>query len=667
MSVGGSREASGRTMKGNSKRQHRWVWALDELNKLVKPCLPLGGLALAPRIRSQYWPAIGVGEWKRSPLDSGSLPDAVLQLKDGDVIWDWRRTRCFELGRLRGSFPGLDDVHDLPSQGAKDPGVELNSNQRAKPRFPLGSTVFHCYRAGREPASKKGLAPQVAHIWSQYWPAIGVGEWKRSPLDSGSLPDTASRPHPMCTDLTSASRHEHPEVSILLRQDLASDGCGLIRDFYTQEISSLSNVSVHTADTTICQVSEELLQVEPDEIDKITTYCQKALDCVDGEVDKASTKCCSPATIGTSRISPDNLVASKYAPLRTPSRAGVKKILTQKAIQIGGRVPNVWGSKDDAIKIFLSLRCNFVLGSLCQQLVPLLAKALSLPNLLRQAQQTGLIDFTRNPQPILRAQTSEENWDAMVWEPRTVMRAYKLSLQHAIEEDKEASTAIEAGNFPHLLDSFPPIQRKTFPIIRAKLQCGTSRVFKAANNLGATRFNQIEAFSLRTAVTCPFPSVLALRVRPAVRKLSRLNWQADGKMQQRIRSKQTYQFPKSSERRPAKTIDGMHLVFSPRRCPFGLEKLDRKPPLEHSSLAFSQNRLQVASQTFALGPERINGTEDSAWRNAGNRACFSADVMRKLGTGPQCSEGSHPPTPMLLIPARGLFTDHCSEKADYHG
>ncbi|KAJ6485085.1 hypothetical protein C8R47DRAFT_1072889 [Mycena vitilis] len=625
MSVGGSREASGRTMKGNSKRQHRWVWALDELNKLVKPCLPLGGLALAPRIRSQ--PAIGVGEWKRSPLDSGSLPDAVLQLKDGDVIWDWRRTRCFELGRLRGSFPGLDDVHDLPSQGAKASHLlRLRHDQT-----PASSSI-----------QTNGLNPVF-----------------RSGPQSFIVIELVANPH---------RRKDSPlRLHISGRSTGPQSASGSGSAVLETAAPFLIPPPGHTRCAQILRVSEELLQVEPDEIDKITTYCQKALDCVDGEVDKASTKCCSPATIGTSRISPDNLVASKYAPLRTPSRAGVKKILTQKAIQIGGRVPNVWGSKDDAIKIFLSLRCNFVLGSLCQQLVPLLAKALSLPNLLRQAQQTGLIDFTRNPQPILRAQTSEENWDAMVWEPRTVMRAYKLSLQHAIEEDKEASTAIEAGNFPHLLDSFPPIQRKTFPIIRAKLQCGTSRVFKAANNLGATRFNQIEAFSLRTAVTCPFPSVLALRVRPAVRKLSRLNWQADGNMQQRIRFKQAYQFPKSSERRPAKTIDGMHLVFSPRRCPFGLEKLDRKPPLEHSSLAFSQNRLQVASQTFALGPERINGTEDSAWRNAANRACFSADVMRKLGTGPQCSEGSHPPTPMLLIPARGLFTDHCSEKADYHG
>ncbi|KAJ6485096.1 hypothetical protein C8R47DRAFT_1217136 [Mycena vitilis] len=166
--------------KQEPQRQHRWVWALDELNKLVKPCLPLGGLALAPRIRSQYWPAIGVGEWKRSPLDSGSLPDAVLQLKDGDVIWDWRRTRF--LGWMMCTIYHRRELKpSFETTPRPDPGVELNSNQRAKPRFPLGSTVFHCYRAGREPASKKGLAPQVAHIWSQYWPAIGVGEWKRSP------------------------------------------------------------------------------------------------------------------------------------------------------------------------------------------------------------------------------------------------------------------------------------------------------------------------------------------------------------------------------------------------------------------------------------------------------------------------------------------------------
>ncbi|KAJ6485093.1 hypothetical protein C8R47DRAFT_1217133 [Mycena vitilis] len=404
-------------------------------------------------------------------------------------------------------------------------------------------------------------------------------------------------------------------------------------------------------DTTICQVSEELLQVEPDEIDKITTYCQKALDCVDGEVDKASTKCVSsPTTVY------EMLLAGHD---RNEPRAGVKKILTQKAIQIGGRVPNVWGSKDDAIKIFLSLRCNFVLGSLCQQLVPLLAKALSLPNLLRQAQQTGLIDFTRNPQPILRAQTSEENWDAMVWEPRTVMRAYKLSLQHAIEEDKEAEDEKRADlirtdiliNYGWHSSRRPlrrvispicwtPSLRKTFPIIRAKLQCGTSRVFKAANNLGATRFNQIEA-----SVTCPFPSVLALRVRPAVRKLSRLNWQADGNMQQRIRFKQAYQFPTATgedERWGLPCLcDTITIVpfitfcpaphVSSNRCRLDLENHDRKPPP-----LFNPRILPGTTGSrftdFHPGPkgteEILRGEKPPPERET---VPSSADMMRKLG------------------------------------
>ncbi|KAJ6478829.1 RNA dependent RNA polymerase-domain-containing protein [Mycena vitilis] len=475
---------------------------------------------------------------------------------------------------------------------------------------------------------------------------------------------------------------------------LTSDGCGLIRDSYAQEVSALLDIPVDTAVyqmrlggikgtltrcpdalfDSICgcrgkklayrrsmvkynegphilevqnisrppksgrlnkqfivllmtlgvprSVFEELLQMQLDEIDKITTDRQKALDCVDGEVDaegkgfyqelyemllaghdmnepylasqlrrfqntsrdalrkklnipvkgsgylfgvmdhcgvlkegevyinlptkggpqvgpvavmrnpaydpdgirvleavnrpelKHLTNCIVFASTGarseTDRMGGGDLDGDQfyviYNPLlipepRTPAVAvAVKKLPTRKTIEIGGRVqtisPVAQGNRDmraDAVKTFLSLRCNFVLGSLsnewmdivgttpqladhplCQQLVPMLEKALdivksggslailrddfdrlkrsggtrriqgwqnpleSLANLVPQAQQTGLTDFTPDPQLILRDQTSEEKWNDMVQEAQTVMRAYNVSLQRAIEADKEA-------------------------------------------------------------------------------------------------------------------------------------------------------------------------------------------------------------------------------------
>jgi hypothetical protein len=62
-----------------------------------------------------------------------------------------------------------------------------------------------------------------------------------------------------------------------------------------------------------------------------------------------------------------------------------------------------------------------------------------LEGLVPRAQQTGTMDFTPDPQLILRTQTSTEKWDTMVREAEAVMRVYNRSLQIAIEADKEAS------------------------------------------------------------------------------------------------------------------------------------------------------------------------------------------------------------------------------------
>ncbi|KAJ6485097.1 hypothetical protein C8R47DRAFT_1217137 [Mycena vitilis] len=168
-------------------------------------------------------------------------------------------------------------------------------------------------------------------------------------------------------------------------------------------------------DTTICQVSEELLQVEPDEIDKITTYCQKALDCVDGEVDKASTN---------------------PLPLSEPQVAlavTVRKILMQKAIQIGGRVPNVWGSKDDAIKIFLSLSMPAA--------VPVLEKAYKLS--LQRAIAPRLY-LSMSAQDIVKGGGNFGLQKIKSIKSDTVMGAMAL----------KSTTAIEAGELGSVLSTF---------------------------------------------------------------------------------------------------------------------------------------------------------------------------------------------------------------------
>ncbi|KAJ7665879.1 RNA dependent RNA polymerase-domain-containing protein [Mycena polygramma] len=559
---------------------------------------------------------------------------------------------------------------------------------------------------------------------------------------------------------------------------LTSDGCGLIRDSYAQEVSALLNIPVDTAVyqirlggikgtltrcpdalfDNICgcrgkklayrrsmvkynegphilevqnisrppksgrlnkqfivllmtlgvplSVFEELLQMQLDEIDKITTDRQKALDCVDGEVDaegqgfyqelyemllaghdmnepylashlrrfqntsrdalrkklnipvkgsgylfgvmdhcgvlkegevyinlptkggpqvgpvavmrnpaydpdgirvleavnkpelKHLTNCIVFASSGarseTDRMGGGDLDGDQfyviYNPLLIPEpriapavTVAVKKLPTRKTIKIGGRVQNVSpvaeGNKDmraDAVKTFMSLRCNFVLGSLsnewmdivgktpqladhplCQQLVPLLEKALdivksggslailrdnfdrlrrtggalriadwqnpldSLANLVPQAQQTGLTDFTPDPQLILREQTSEEKWDDMVREAQTVMRAYNMSLQRAIEADKEAKlqgmqedekradlvkTDIIAKHFPpiqNILEDVPKYLLKASAWYFTGYQSGK----QSFAWLGARWLNQIK----RTAVTCLFRSVPGLR------------------------------------------------------------------------------------------------------------------------------------------------------------
>ncbi|KAJ7623092.1 hypothetical protein DFH06DRAFT_1142875 [Mycena polygramma] len=74
----------------------------------------------------------------------------------------------------------------------------------------------------------------------------------------------------------------------------------------------------------------------------------------------------------------------------------------------------------------------------------------SLANLVLQAQQTGLTDFTPNPRLILREQTSENKWDDMC-----TIEADKEAKLQGLQKDKKCAdlvkTNIVAKHFPRTL------------------------------------------------------------------------------------------------------------------------------------------------------------------------------------------------------------------------
>ncbi|KAJ7601373.1 RNA dependent RNA polymerase-domain-containing protein [Mycena polygramma] len=374
-------------------------------------------------------------------------------------------------------------------------------------------------------------------------------------------------------------------------------------------------------------VFEELLQMQLDEIDKITTDHQKALNSVDGEVDAkgqgfyqelyemllaghdmnepylASQLCrfqntsrdalrkklnipveltlveafaSSGARSETDCMGGGDLDGDQfyvvYNPLLIPEppeprvmpAVTVKKHSTRKTIKIGGSVQNVsriaQGNKDmraDVIKTFMSLRCNFLVvervdgnpradageslvlinpqdivksgGNLAilsddfdrlrrtggaRRIASWQNPLESLANLVPQAQQT---DFIPDPQLILGEQTSEEKWDVTVREAQTVMRAYNMSLQRAIEAEKEAKiqglqedekradlvkTDIIAKNFPpiqNILEDVPKYLLKASAWYFTGYQSGK----QSFAWLGARWLNQIKAFSQHSYVPIP--------------------------------------------------------------------------------------------------------------------------------------------------------------------
>ncbi|KAJ7449020.1 RNA dependent RNA polymerase-domain-containing protein [Mycena galericulata] len=197
------------------------------------------------------------------------------------------------------------------------------------------------------------------------------------------------------------------------------------------------------------------------------------------------------------------LIPQRRAP---PAPAPRRPITRSRTITIGGRVQNVAGPRPaaarrntdmrtDAIQTFVSLRCNFLLGTLsnewmgivgttpaladspmCKALVPMIEAALDLVktggslailkndfdrlknsrmnepsgsagwenplealiNLVPQSVQAGAMDFHCDPQLILKTSTAQETWDELVREAETVLPVYNRSLQIAIEADKDA-------------------------------------------------------------------------------------------------------------------------------------------------------------------------------------------------------------------------------------
>ncbi|KAF8169864.1 RNA dependent RNA polymerase-domain-containing protein [Mycena galopus ATCC 62051] len=186
---------------------------------------------------------------------------------------------------------------------------------------------------------------------------------------------------------------------------------------------------------------------------------------------------------------------------QSPAASVKKPVPRSKTIVIGGRaqtvsrtIPSHKDMRTAAIETFVTMRCNFLLGSLsnewftlvgttpeladsplCKVLVPMLEAALdiiksgsglallrsdfdrfknskpegsgtvgwtnpldSLASLVPQAHETVIMDFTPDPQLILRTKTTEDRWNAVVREAEKVMPVYNQSLRIAIEADKEA-------------------------------------------------------------------------------------------------------------------------------------------------------------------------------------------------------------------------------------
>ncbi|KAJ7359760.1 RNA dependent RNA polymerase-domain-containing protein [Mycena albidolilacea] len=213
----------------------------------------------------------------------------------------------------------------------------------------------------------------------------------------------------------------------------------------------------------------------------------------------------------------------------SPAVAVKQPLSRSKTIVIGGRTqtisrvtPKNKDMRTAAIETFVTMRCNFLLGSLsnewmavvgttpeladsplCKPLVPMIEAALDiiksgmslailrsdfdrfknshvdvrrtagwvnpldhLAGLVPQALETGIVDFTADPQLVLRTHTSEDTWAAMVQEAEKVMPVYNGSLRIAIEADREAKlqglqederrAELAKANF--IAKHFPPVE-----------------------------------------------------------------------------------------------------------------------------------------------------------------------------------------------------------------
>ncbi|KAJ7185908.1 RNA dependent RNA polymerase-domain-containing protein [Mycena filopes] len=249
----------------------------------------------------------------------------------------------------------------------------------------------------------------------------------------------------------------------------------------------------------------------------------------------------------------------------------LKKPATRsRTIAIGGRVqttsrssPRSKDMRVDAIETFVRFRCNFLLGALsnewmalvgttpqladhplCMALVPMIEETLDivksggslailrhqfdrlknrncnmqrpegwtnpleyLATLIPQASPATVTDFTPDPQLILRKDTTEEKWDALVQEAEIIMPAYNRSLQLAIEADKEAKLQgfqddekrADAMKADMIAKHFPPVQNILKDTSKHLLKAsvwywtGYSRGKQSFAWLGARWLNHIKA------------------------------------------------------------------------------------------------------------------------------------------------------------------------------
>ncbi|KAJ7083229.1 RNA dependent RNA polymerase-domain-containing protein [Mycena epipterygia] len=235
----------------------------------------------------------------------------------------------------------------------------------------------------------------------------------------------------------------------------------------------------------------------------------------------------------------------------------------------------------DAIETFISLRCNFHLGALskewmalvgttpdlanspvCLKLVPMIEAALDvvksggsiamlksdfdrmkisgeldstqgtagwqnplefLAGLVPQSSHPSRMEFTCDPQLVLRSSTSDDEWDTLVREAEKVMPAYNKALQNAIQADKDAmlqglqedEKRADAMKAAFIAKHFPPVKNMLTDIPKRLLKAsvwyytGYQHGKQSFAWLGARWLNQIKASASLALISFPRHPLIA--------------------------------------------------------------------------------------------------------------------------------------------------------------